>query len=340
MVVSSAHRITTPALLGLLADGRLHSGEELAAGLGVSRAAIWKGIERLRSLGIEVSAAARRGYQLGAALELLDAARIRQELAAQNAAVLRGLELSFEVDSTNTRLLEATPPACGEADACLCEVQHAGRGRRGRLWVAPFGASLAMSIAWVFRETARDLPALSLAVGVALTRALARSGAKDMRLKWPNDVWCNDRKVGGVLIELRAEAGGPAHVVIGIGLNIALSATARGAIDAAGSGVEPAAVADVCHELPSRNRLAGAILDELLTMLPQFERAGFSAFRDSWSAVDALQDRQVRVQMAVGSMVGRARGVDTDGALCVDVDGVSRRFVSGEVSLRLEGQAA
>src|ERR1019366_7762777 len=151
--------------------------------LGVSRAAVWKGVERLRGLGIEVEAQARRGYRLGQPGGLLNESVIRAELEAPRERLLRSLELPFEVDSTNTRLLSATPPPYGCADVCCSELQHAGRGRRGRPWIAPFGASIAMSLGWSFREAGRDLPALSLAVGVAVARALARAGARNIMLK-------------------------------------------------------------------------------------------------------------------------------------------------------------
>ncbi len=103
-----------------------------------------------------------------------------------------------------------------------------------------------MSLGWAFRDAARAKPALSLAAGVAIARALQRTGARGIRLKWPNDVWFNDRKIGGVLLELRAEAAGPAHVVIGVGLNVSLSAAARREIEA--TGVRVAAVADACPQ--------------------------------------------------------------------------------------------
>lgn len=193
--------MTQPQILALLADGRLHSGQQLAADLGVSRAAVWKGIERLRQSGIDIQALARRGYSLAQPVELLDLRRIRGELRAGRAKRLRELALLFEVDSTNTRLLEAPPPPPGSAHAALTELQSAGRGRRGRRWIAPFGG-IALSLAWSFPETGRDLPSLSLAVGVAVARALARVGARGIRLKWPNDLWFEDRKLGGVLIEL------------------------------------------------------------------------------------------------------------------------------------------
>jgi BirA family biotin operon repressor/biotin-[acetyl-CoA-carboxylase] ligase len=336
MAVSTASRLDHPLLLVLLADGRLRSGEWLATELKVSRAAVWKGVERLRALGLEVQALPRRGYRLSTPVELLDARRIRAELGPEHIGQLRKLELLFEVDSTNTRLLGNAAPPVGLADAALSELQHAGRGRHGRRWITPFGAGVALSVAWTFSDGARSLPALSLGVGVAVARAVRRAGALGVTLKWPNDIWFQNRKIGGVLIELRAEASGPAHVVIGIGLNVALPAAARREIEAGGVGV--AAVADACAVAPSRNLVAGAILDELLSMLGQFEREGFAAFRDAWTALDALNGRPARVLLGRTVVSGTARGVDSEGALLLETEGRLQRFVSGEASLRaIEG---
>lgn len=336
MAVPTASHLDHPLLLVLLADGQLHSGEWLAKQLKVSRAAVWKGVERLRALSIEVQALPRRGYRLSNPVELLDSRRIGAELDPRRLGQLRKLELLFEVDSTNTRLLAAAPPAAGSADVCLSELQHAGRGRRGRRWIAPFGGGVALSVAWTFSDGARTLPALSLAVGVAVWLALVRAGARGVMLKWPNDIWFQDRKIGGVLIELRAEASGPAHVVIGVGINVTLPAAARRKIEAGGARV--AAAADACAAAPSRNLLAGAILDELLSMLGRFEREGFAAFRDAWTALDALSGRPVRVLLGDTAISGTARGVDQEGALLLDTGDRVQRFVSGEASLRvLEG---
>ena len=322
-----------PLLLLLLADGELHSGEWLAKQLGQSRAAVWKGIERLRAGGIAVDAIARRGYRLPHPVELLDAQRIVAHLDAEQRSKLRTLEVLFEIDSTNTRLMAAGAPPYGQADACMCELQHAGRGRLGRRWLAPFGAGLAMSLGWNFADASRDLPALSLAVGVAVARGLARAGADGIALKWPNDIWFRDRKLGGVLIELRAEAGGPAQVVVGVGLNVFLSEFARAEIEA--GGVLVACAADACQQTPSRNLLAGAILSELLSMLTTFEQSGFAAFRGAWLALDALAGREAHVSVGGQVISGIAKGLDTDGALLLDNAGRLTRIVSGEASLRL-----
>jgi BirA family biotin operon repressor/biotin-[acetyl-CoA-carboxylase] ligase len=315
-----------------LADGRLHSGERLAQGLGVSRAAVWKGIERLRMQGIDIEAVPRRGYKLPEAVDLLEERAIRAAVAGDRMSRLRSLDLLFEVDSTNTRLLAKGPPPHGCADVVLSELQHAGRGRRGRHWIAPFGASIALSMSWSFTDASRASPALSLCVGVAIARALERAGASGTGLKWPNDIWFDDRKMGGILIEVRAEASGPAHVVVGVGLNVRLTPGMRAQIEA--SGVKAAAVADACIVPPSRNFIAGAIIDALLSMLADFERDGFSGFREAWTALDALRDRPAQVLMGEAVICGTARGVDAHGALRLERDGRLQEFVSGEVSLR------
>jgi len=326
-----------PALLVLLADGRLHSGEQLAVELGVSRAAVWKGVKRLRLQGIEIEAVPRRGYRLPQPVELLDANEIRRGIRVHALERLARFELLFEVDSTNTRLLAAAPPPFGGAHVVLSELQHAGRGRRGRRWLAPFGGSLALSLGWSFVDASRVSPALSLCVGVAVARALERAAARDIRLKWPNDIWFRERKIGGVLLELRAEASGPAHMVIGVGINVALAAGARAAIEA--TGVRAAAVGDACSAPPSRNVIAGALIDELLSMLVSFERDGFAAFHESWDALDGLKGRAAEVWMADQRVCGVARGVNAAGALRLECACGIQEFVSGEVSLRLVGDA-
>lgn len=159
-----------------------------------------------------------------------------------------------------------------------------------------------------------------------------------MALKWPNDIWFEHRKLGGVLVELRAESSGPAHVVIGVGINVSLNEQARRELEA--GGARAAAAAEACAAPLSRNLAAGAILDELLGMLADFERGGFAAFRDEWSALDALSGRPSRLLLAHQAISGIARGVDHDGALLLETDAGMQRFATGEASLRvIEGDA-
>jgi BirA family biotin operon repressor/biotin-[acetyl-CoA-carboxylase] ligase len=338
MAVSLPSRLDPRALLTLLADGQIRSGARLARELGRSRGEVAGLVENLREAGIDIAGIAGRGYRLPAPVELLDAERIRSGLREDFRPGLHRLDVAFEVDSTNTRLLELPPPPRRRANVCSSELQQAGRGRRGRPWISPFGGSLALSLGWVFADAATVNPTLSLAVGVAVSRALVRLGARQVRLKWPNDIWLGDRKIGGVLVELRTEAGGPAHVVIGIGLNVSLSADQRRSIEA--EGVRIATVSDACAGEVSRNALAAKLLEELLSMLGEFERSGFAAFREEWLTLDALAGRDARLLAGEGSVEGTARGVDSGGALLLEVGGRLQRHVSGEVSLRLnEGDA-
>ena len=318
-------------LLRLLADGALHSGEELAAKLSISRAAVWKRLQQFEEWGIAVEARPGSGYQLESPMDLLDAAAIRADLPPAAAEKLRVLEVHESLDSTSDRLLAADDLPPGRFDACLAEFQSAGRGRRGRRWVAPFGSGLCLSVSWSYRESPATLGALSLAAGVAALRALSRLGFSGLALKWPNDIVQEDAKLGGILIDLRGEAAGPAFVVVGIGINVRLPRAASAALRAEGvNAVDLAALGTP----PPRNTLAAVLVAELAQALVEFGARGMAAFADEWQGADALAGQAVRVLHGGQQLDGLARGVDPNGALLLEMEGVRRRIVSGEVSVR------
>lgn len=322
------------ALLARLADGSLHSGADLADQLGVSRAAIWKLVGELRGHGIAVDSLPRRGYRLPAPVELLDLQLIAGAAAARRGPLPATVEVLFEIDSTNTYLYAAVPPPPGSARVAFAEIQHAGRGRRGRSWLAPFGSGLTFSVAWTFAETPHGLPALGLALGVAVAEALRGLGLDDVRLKWPNDIVWRHHKLGGLLLQLRTESGGSATVVAGLGLNLSLPPASRARLRS--DGALPVADLDeaMAGNAPGRNVLAAALAAALLAALDEFARCGFQAFATRWAALDALAGARVRVTQGAGDVEGEARGADADGALLVAVNGRIERFHSGDVSLR------
>jgi len=337
--ISRAPDVRRRQLLALLASGEFRSGEQLASDLRVTRSAVWKLIGKLRALGIAIEAAPRLGYRLPAPVQLYDAQSIRAAMVEPSAAALSKLDTLLAVDSTNRFLIDAPAPPAGQAHACVAEVQTSGRGRRGRSWLAPFGSGVCLSIAWQFSESPPEFSALSLAVGVAVVRALQRIGCRTAQLKWPNDILSTNRKLAGILIDMRGEASGPARVVIGIGVNLRLPNATRLAL----AEQQSALVTDL-HELlqsktPDRNVLVGAILNELLSTLQLFQREGFAAFAAEWRTHDALFDRPVRVLLANESVLGVARGVAPDGALLVEVNGTLRRFTSGDVSVRAHAES-
>jgi BirA family biotin operon repressor/biotin-[acetyl-CoA-carboxylase] ligase len=324
-------------LVELLADGEFHSGEYLAQLLGVSRTAIWKALNGLEELGIELHRVPKRGYRWVLGPSLLNASRIGQCLSDSTRAQLRNLHLHFHIDSTNSQLLKMQDLPARQSDVCLAEYQSAGRGRRGRQWVAPFGGGLCLSVSRTFAETPRQLGALSLAAGVAVLRALARLNLPGAGLKWPNDLLFNGRKLGGILIELRAEAAGPVYTVIGVGLNVRLSADVREDIrlGSDGEALEAAALNEIAGATAvDRNLLAAAIIDELIAMLDKFQHSGFRSFAPAWIEADALAATPVRVLAGEEVFKGLARGIDEEGALLLETPGRLLRFTSGEVSLR------
>jgi len=322
------------ALVALLADGALHSSADLATPLGLSHAAVQELVDELRGRGVPVESRPGSGYGLPGPVELLDVARIAELLAAHGWRLGPRLEVLFETDSTNLRLNEAPAPAPREPRVLLAELQQAGRGRRGRSWLAPFGSGLTLSVAWTFADAPPGLQALGLAVGAGIAEALRKAGATDVQVKWPNDLVWHGRKLGGLLLQLRSESGGPASVVAGLGLNLELPTATRAQLDVPGAQPTTDLREAMGGQRPGRNELAATVTAALLETLDEFEHAGFAPFAARWTALDALAGAPVRVTQADGVVEGEACGTDADGALLVRVDGTLRRFHSGDVSLR------
>jgi len=316
----------------LLADGQFHSGTALAASCGVSRNAIWKAVAGLRTLGMSVDAIANRGYRIPNASEPLDAKQIRELLPKVVSERLRSGQCVWRTASTNLDLLARAAGPVGSFNFLTAECQTQGRGRRSRIWFAPPCGAICLSMSWNFAVLPADASALSLAVGVCVLRALNQVGVPGVTLKWPNDLVVNGDKLGGILIELRAEAGGPAYVVIGIGLNVVLGEAVHRQIEA--SGTRAADLLGLGVQRADRNKVVAALVASTVNGLDQYQREGFSAFASEWRAADALAGKAVVVSSENGSVTGHARGIDIDGALCVQTRDGLQRFVTGDVSVR------
>jgi BirA family biotin operon repressor/biotin-[acetyl-CoA-carboxylase] ligase len=317
-----------------LDDRGFLSGEALAADLSVTRAAVWKAVEQLREIGVALDAQTSKGYRLAPGVSALSVERIQALLPAQVRAQLDVLLVEWTLESTNSRLLESLPPGAGTAAVVLAEHQTGGRGRRGRGWVAPPGGAICLSVAWQYADMPADLSALSLIVGLCVVNALAGVGMPGVSLKWPNDLVTGSGKLGGILIEMRAESGGPVHVVAGIGLNVVLDEAARNAVKATGNIADD--IRAHCPAVPDRNAIVAALLSRLIPALEGFPRHGLTPHLDNWHHCDALRDHEVRVENAGEITRGVARGVDAHGALLVETPTGVRRFISGEVTVRVE----
>ena len=297
-------------LLRCLADGEFHSGEALALQLGMSRASVWKAVEEIEATGLPVFRIRGRGYRLASPVCTLEAPRI---IAALGSDTPYHLELLDETDSTNTLLLARAREGATHGTVVVTEWQRAGRGRMRRQWHAPLAGALTFSVLWRFARGAAALAGLSLAVGLAVARALHAQGVHGAGLKWPNDVLWQERKLAGILIEMQGDALGPAAVVIGIGMNVRLGDALLERIDQPIVDVE-----SIVERAVDRNVLLAEVLNHLQAILATFEQSGFDALREEWQRRHVHQGREVKLALPDGRREsGIARGVANDGALLV-----------------------
>jgi BirA family biotin operon repressor/biotin-[acetyl-CoA-carboxylase] ligase len=313
-------------LLDILSDGEFHSGEDLGLQLGITRAAVWKRLQYLTVLEIPVEASRARGYRIPGGMDLLDSDHIIASTDSAATALLGNLVCLPEVESTNSLLLHRG--GCG--DVCLAERQTAGRGRRGRQWFSPYGRNLYLSVRWHFDQGVTALEGLSLAIGVLLAETLERTGIDDVHLKWPNDLLCNGKKLGGILIEVGGDLTGECVVVVGIGLNIFMSDVggAAGRIDQPWTDLKQQGFSG------SRSDLCGAMLSSLLPALNTYPTDGFAGYRKRWESRCAYLHQPISVLLPTGSCEGALLGVDGQGALRVLTAEGELSFAGGEISLR------
>ncbi len=328
------------SLLSELADARFHSGDKLGAALGISRGAVWKLVHRIRELGLEVHTVKGKGYRLAEPLTLLQASLLRGHMDKASLSQLGELEILLTVDSTNAHALGKLQKGRldlggGRFYVCFAEQQTAGRGRRGRQWVSPFGHNLYLSLVRQFDSGMTPLEGLSLVVGLAVLRVLQAQGLTGLGLKWPNDVLWNGRKLAGVLLEMTGDLMGECQLVIGIGLNVKMP---RQSAVTAGIDQPWADLAQALDTLPDRNVLAACLLQELFGMLRIFERQGFAAFREEWQRHDALLGEAVVLrssfEKAAQGLEGICRGLDDKGGLVLETASGLQTFYGGELSLR------
>lgn len=262
--------------------------------------------------------------------ELLDSFKILSRMDLSLRESLNDLQIIDSLDSTNSAV-QRLPIDEQHGAVIIAEQQNAGRGRRGKNWHSPHGQNLYLSIGWRFEQKLTELGCLPLVVALAAASALQEAGLKGHKVKWPNDILLNDRKLVGCLVEMHGDPQGPCNSVLGIGINVHMPASDEVAsmIDQPWTNLE--------SHLPgcSRNSLAAHLLDALLTQLPLFAANGFEPFKQMWDQYDGLHGKFVDVTSGTEVMYGVAAGIDEQGALLLDIGGQVRHLHSAEVSLKL-----
>ena len=316
---------TLKDVLEILSDGELVSGTAIAEQLNVSRTTVWKHLSQLTEWGVPVQKIRGRGYRIDNGLELLSRSRILSSMGPEAQLLLTNLQLLDHVDSTNSFVRQQINEGLGRGYVCLAERQSQGRGRLGRQWISPFGRNIYLSTAWEFNDGVAALEGLSLAVGVAVCRAIQSLGVSGITLKWPNDILLGGRKAGGILLEMLGDPVGRCQVVIGIGINFSMPEETS--IDQPWADLSG-------HGTVTRNGLAGTVLSELLPLLSTYGDMGFSHYRQEWEGYDAYKGVKVKLSTPGNVVTGIARGVSDNGAICLEINGERKLFSGGEISLR------
>ena len=317
------------SLLRILADGEAHAGERIGRTLGLPASRVSELVEELEALGLTVLKIPGRGFRLAERIELYDAKRLADRLKRE-APGLR-VEVLDECPSTSAVLAERAKAGAAHGTVLACEHQTAGRGRRGNSGVSTIGGSLTFSILWRFPQGAGALAGLGLAVAVNAAKALERLGARGVAVKWPNDLFCGGRKLGGILVETAGDAAGPSAAVVGVGINMRLGASARERI-----GQPATDIASHTPVVPSRTDLLADFVASVAMALEQFSREGFAPFRQAWLERHAWHGRRVVLSQAERRVAeGEIVGIAEDGALMLASEEGIERFHTGELSLRL-----
>ncbi len=313
------YHANTAALIKILSDGAIHDGNDLGDALGMTRSAVWKIIQKCQSVGVEIASVKGKGYVMKASLTLLNPDDI-------TAGVRHPIQLSLfeEIGSTNDELMQVMGNR--QVSVCLAEMQTQGRGRLGRQWASPFGQNIYLSCRFPFTKEVSELAGLSLVVSLSILEALAPLQCS-LAVKWPNDVVCEQGKLAGTLIELRAESNGGCDAVIGIGLNVNMQTQTD--ID------QPwTSLSQLTQHTHDRNPLVIRLLNQLISDLQLFESEGLAPFQSRWQANDFYAGKTVALSHANTVFTGVVQGVSEQGYLRLQLpDGSVKHFASGDAQL-------
>ncbi len=324
-------------LVKSLASGQFVSGQLLGEQLGISRTAIAKHIKALSEIGLDIYSVTGKGYKLAQPLYLLEKDKIIGLLAdevnkqIEKPSDLPLVEVHSLIDSTNDYLMRRLPNQVMPGQVCLAEYQSAGRGRRGRQWISPFGSQIYLSMYWYLEQGLSAAMGLSLVTALAVSDAIKAHCEVQVQLKWPNDIYLDGVKLAGILIDLEGQALEPSHCVIGIGLNLHMPEEAGKLIEQKWTDLQSHSKVKI-----DRNALSAQLISCLRKRLHQHQQEGLVPMLDEWHAHDAFLNK--RVKLITGERVthGICRGVNNQGALLLEVDGQVKPVYGGEVSLRMD----
>lgn len=322
---------TQKKILCHLSDKEPQTSGNLSYKLNLGEATIMESLAALQTMGIAITEIPGKGFTLPYSFEFLDELEIRSNCAPATLELVESIEILDEIDSTNSYLIRKSEKAASRGAVCLAESQSSGRGRVGRNWISPYGSNIYLSLAWIYDDQ-RQINGLSLAAGVSVVRVLHNLGFKDAGLKWPNDILYGDCKLGGILLEIVSNGNGLYRIVLGLGLNVFMSENSASQIDQRWIDLHKAGQG---RNLPSRNSLVSALINELMPLLESYPRQGLASYIDEWRSYHSLEGRRVQIQQGANILEGYISGISNQGLLkLVCLEGNNHEVASGDVRLR------
>ena len=323
-------------LVGTLREEEFQTVAQLSAALKIDEATVAGHLLRLEQDGLPLERAGDRGFRLREEITPIDAGNLVEELEKAAFAYAGQVEVLDTVDSTSDWL---SRQQSGGADihgkACITEFQSAGRGRRGRNWQGSPYCHLMFSMGWRFQKEAVEMTGLSLSVGVAVADSLRNVSGAPVGLKWPNDLWCGDRKLGGILVDLNTASKPGTQAIVGIGINLHEPALEH--FDP-GQPVTDLA-SNVQGELPSRTSIIAVVMTAVARSLDRFGQHQFGCDRERFNALDVFAGRKVKTSSGETSVEGIGQGVDEFGRYRLRFsNGSVETIISGDLSLSLVDQ--
>lgn len=319
---------TTNIILQLLSDGQWHKGEELGQALSITRAGIWKAMQ---SMPISIERDKRQGYRIAGGLELLNEKELNKKIESSVKNKYNKLIILNSIPSTNDYLFEQARGNIHDNLICLAEAQSQGKGRRGRTWETPFGHNISCSFLWHYNCDSGQLSGLSQMIALSTVKAIEEAtGIEDLKVKWPNDIYHQGKKLSGILIELLAQAHVNTTAIIGIGINGKLPENTQ--INQPWTDLT-----NILGAPPPRNRLAAALINHTISTLAEFHMDGLTPHIETWKHYDICAGKQVEIVRNSNDLKGIAEGINRRGELILrDKNNQLHTILSGEASLLLK----
>jgi len=265
-------------------------------------------------------------------LSLLDHYQIKTSLDLSLIPSIGKLKILLSTESTNDVIKKMLSTESSKVNICLSEHQTNGRGRRGKEWVSPFGKNIYFSMNYPAKLEHLKTGSISLWVGLGLISVLQQLSVNKLSLKWPNDIYYEDKKLAGILMESQIENSKNVNLIIGVGINVDMAEFDAKCIDQ--SWIDLRRIFGVNDSIPNRNQIVGMLINTLFETLESYELSGFRDIVTKWRELDYLYKKEVEVNIADSKIVGIADGINHNGELIVLVDGKPQSFCSGDVSVR------